>query len=319
MSELLDRMSNIGIVPVAVLDDAETAVPVAKALREGGINCAEVTFRTAAAEESIKKMTTSFPDMLIGAGTVLSIEQVNRAVNAGAKFIVTPGYNPTVVNYCIENQIPIIPGCMDTNAIEMALEAGLDTVKFFPAEASGGIKMMKALAGPYVNLKYLPTGGINSDNLVDYLSYNKTIACGGSWMVKPALVKEGRYEEIVNISKQAIRTMLGFELAHVGINEGSSESAEKVADSFGKLFDFEKNIGNSSIFVGNSIEVTKSKFLGEYGHIAIGTNSLHRAIYYLQNHGVELDIENAKIKDGKMVSVYLKDEIAGFAIHLVEK
>ena len=202
----------MGIVPVVVIDDADTAVPVAEALMRGGIGCAEVTFRTAAAEESIRRIKASCPDLLLGAGTVLCTEQVDKAVTAGAEFIVTPGYNPKVVNYCVERQIPVIPGCMDTNAIEMALEAGLDTVKFFPAEAAGGLKMLKALAGPYVNLKFMPTGGISQANLREYLSFRKVVACGGSWMVKGDLIKNGRYDEIERLSREAIDGMLNLRI-----------------------------------------------------------------------------------------------------------
>ena len=165
------------------------AIPLADALMEGGLSCAEVTFRTAAAEESIKNIAHACPDMLLGAGTVLSIEQVDRAVAAGAKFIVTPGYNPSVVDYCVSKEIPVVPGCMDTNAIEMALEAGLDTVKFFPAEAAGGLKMMKALAGPYTNLKFIPTGGVDRNNIDEFLAFDKVEAIGGSFFVTEALEK----------------------------------------------------------------------------------------------------------------------------------
>lgn len=204
MNRILEEIGKIGIIPVVVLEEAEKAVPVAKALQAGGINCAEVTFRTAAAEQAIGNMTREMPEMLVGAGTVLTIKQVDRAVAAGAEFIVTPGYNPKVVDYCIRKTIPVIPGCMDTHAIEMALDAGLDTVKFFPAEAAGGLSMIKALAGPYGELKFMPTGGINAGNLTKYLAFDKVIACGGSWMVKPALVKAGSYDEITGLTKEAV-------------------------------------------------------------------------------------------------------------------
>ncbi len=210
MNQILEEIEKIGIVPVVVLETAEKAVPVAKALQAGGINCAEVTFRTAAAEEAIRNITREMPEMLVGAGTVLTTEQADRAIAAGARFIVTPGYNPRVVDHCIEKNIPIVPGCMDTHAIEMALEAGLDTIKFFPAEAAGGLSMIKALAGPYVNLKFMPTGGINAGNLTEYLSFKKVIACGGSWMVKPALVKAGNYDEITRLTEEAVALVDGM-------------------------------------------------------------------------------------------------------------
>ncbi len=318
MAEILKQISNMGLVPVVVLEDAEKAVPVAKALQRGGIDCAEVTFRTAAAEASIRNITKECPEMLVGAGTVLSVEQVKSAVQAGAKFIVTPGYNPKVVNYCVEHHIPVVPGCMDTNAIEMALEAGLDTVKFFPAEAAGGVKMLKALAGPYTTLKFMPTGGVNQDNLKEYLAFRKVVACGGSWMVKGDLIANDRYDEIESRSREAIMQMLDFHVTHVGINCESEAEAEKNAASLDCLFGFARDPKNSSVFAGKSIEITKTKMPGSHGHIAIGVSDVERAVYYLSKKGVEFDLENAKYKGGRMSSVYLKKEIAGFAFHLVE-
>jgi 2-dehydro-3-deoxyphosphogluconate aldolase/(4S)-4-hydroxy-2-oxoglutarate aldolase len=200
-----DKLHQLGIIPVVRLDDANNAVPLAKALCQGGLPCAEVTFRTAAAEKSIANMSATFPDMLIGAGTVLTINQVQKAITAGATFIVSPGFNPEVVGYCIEHEIPIFPGCMTPSEIERAISFGLDVVKFFPAEAAGGIKMIKALAGPYVDMKFIPTGGINTDNIENYLGFSKVIACGGSWMVKDELIAAGDFEEIAVVTAQAVR------------------------------------------------------------------------------------------------------------------
>ncbi len=212
MNEILEKISNAGIVPVVVIEDADNAVKTVEALSNGGIDVAEVTFRTDAAEESIKRISEARPDIILGAGTVTSIEQVDRAVRAGAKFIVTPGYNPKVVNYCIENSIPVVPGVMDTNSIEMALEAGLDTVKFFPAEQAGGVKMLKALSGPYTKLKFIPTGGINKDNMNEYLSFNKIAAVGGSWMVKKDMRAKGESKKRGELSGEAIDKMLGLKV-----------------------------------------------------------------------------------------------------------
>lgn len=191
MNDVLRKIQLMGIVPVVKLDDAKDAVPLAKALCDGGLPCAEVTFRTAAAEESIRLMREAFPHMLIGAGTVLTTEQVDLAVNAGATFIVSPGLNPKVVRYCVDKGIPITPGCSAPSDVEVAIELGLEVVKFFPAEAAGGLAMIKAMAGPYVNMKFMPTGGINANNLTSYLDFPKVIACGGSWMVKDDIIKAG--------------------------------------------------------------------------------------------------------------------------------
>lgn len=204
MNAVLEQIQALGIVPVVVLDDAKDAKPLAKALCDGGLPCAEVTFRTPAAEESIRIMAQEFPDMLVGAGTVLTTEQVDCAVAAGAKFIVSPGLNPRIVKYCVEKGIPITPGCSNASDIEQALENGLEVVKFFPAEPAGGLRMIKALAGPYVGVKFMPTGGINASNVREYLAYNRIIACGGSWMVKGDLIRAGEFDKITELTKEAV-------------------------------------------------------------------------------------------------------------------
>ena len=205
MNDLLQKVSDLGVVPVVVLNDAKDAAPLAKALCEGGLPCAEVTFRTACAEECIRIMATEYPEMLLGAGTVLTIDQVDRAVAAGAKFIVSPGLNPRIVKYCVEKGIVITPGCANASDMEQALENGLEVVKFFPAEPAGGLNMIKALAAPYVGLKFMPTGGISPKNVRDYLAYDRIIACGGSWMVKNDLVKAGDFAAITELAKECVQ------------------------------------------------------------------------------------------------------------------
>ena len=204
MDKVLEQIQEIGIVTVVVLNDAKDAEPLAKALCDGGLACAEVTFRTAAAEESIRIMSEKFPDMLVGAGTVLTTEQVDRAVAAGAKFIVSPGLNPRIVKYCVDKGILITPGCANPSDIEQALEQGLEVVKFFPAEAAGGLKMIKAMAAPYVGVKFMPTGGINQNNVREYLAYDRILACGGSWMVKSDLVDAGKFDEIEKLARECV-------------------------------------------------------------------------------------------------------------------
>ncbi|MBP3594670.1 MAG: bifunctional 4-hydroxy-2-oxoglutarate aldolase/2-dehydro-3-deoxy-phosphogluconate aldolase [Lachnospiraceae bacterium] len=319
MNPILEQFQKLGIIPVVVIDDAKDAVPLAKALCEGGLPVAEVTFRTDAAEEAIRLMSEAYPEMLVGAGTVLTTEQVDRAVAAGSKFIVSPGLNPKVVKYCQEKNVPITPGTARPTDIEMALELGLDVVKFFPAEQNGGLAMIKAMAAPYTKVKFMPTGGINAKNLKSYLDFDKIIACGGSWMVPKDLVAAGDFEAIKNLTREAVNTMLGFELRHIGINANSEEEADGVAGSFEKLFGFTKKVGGSSVFAGTAIEVMKAPYLGANGHIAIGTNYIERAVYHMELQGFEFDPETAKYKNGKLVAIYLKGELGGFAVHLVQK
>lgn len=201
---IMEKMiEKFGVMPVVVLDDAKDALPLAEALMKGGLPCAEVTFRTDAAEESIRRMAEEFPDMLVGAGTVLTIEQVERAVRAGAKFIVSPGFDPEIVDYCTGHGIPVFPGCITPSEAAKAVKRGLKVVKFFPAEQFGGVSTIKALAAPYAMLKFMPTGGVNAKNLKEYLSCDKILCCGGSWMVKSALIKEGKFDEISELTREA--------------------------------------------------------------------------------------------------------------------
>lgn len=205
MKDITERFEKLGVVPVVVLEDAKDAVPLATALVEGGLPCAEVTFRTEAAEESIRLMTEQFPEMLVGAGTVLTVEQVDAAVRAGAKFIVSPGFDAEIVDYCLKNEIPVFPGCISPSEVAQAVKRGLKVVKFFPAEPAGGISMIKAMAAPYTGLKFMPTGGINAKNLGEYLSCDKIVCCGGSWMVKGELVKMGEFNKIRQLTEEARR------------------------------------------------------------------------------------------------------------------
>lgn len=319
MEAVLEQISKIGIVPVVKIDRAEDALPLAKALCAGGLPCAEVTFRTDAAAAAIEIMTKNFPNMCVGAGTVLNAVQVDAAVAAGAKFIVSPGLNPKTVKYCIEKGVPITPGTSSPSDIEQAIELGLEVVKFFPAEQSGGLAKIKAMAAPYVNMKFMPTGGINAKNLTSYLDFPKIIACGGSWMVPGDLINAGEWDKIEQLTREAVQTMLGFELAHVGINGANEEEALKVANRFAFLFGMPAKIGNSSIFAGTAVEVMKTPFKGEHGHIAIRTNYIERAVNYMTTVlGVEFE-EPKKDEKGKYKAIYLKEQIGGFAVHLVQK
>lgn len=318
MNAVLEQISKIGIVPVVKIDRAEDALPLAKALCAGGLPCAEVTFRTCAAAEAIKIMTTNFPNMCVGAGTVLNAEQVDAAVEAGAKFIVSPGLNPKTVQYCIEKNVPITPGTSSPSDIEQAIEFGLDVVKFFPAEQSGGLAKIKAMAAPYVNMKFMPTGGINAKNLTSYLDFNKIIACGGSWMVPGDLINEGAWDKIEQLTREAVQTMLGFELAHIGVNSESKEEADKTVNRLAFLFGLPVKVGNSGSFAGTIVEVLNAKGRGTHGHIAIRTNYIERAINYMSTVlGVEFD--EPLMKNGKINAIYMKEEVGGFAVHLLQK
>ena len=316
----LEQLECTGIVPVIKLENTADAANLAKALYDGGIRCAEVTFRAEGADKVISDMVKAYPDMLVGAGTVLTTDQCDRAIEAGAKFCVAPGLNPKVVEHCLGRGVPFAPGVANGSQIEQAMELGLDFVKFFPAEQAGGLPYIKAVSAPYSSMKFMPTGGINENNLNSYLSFKKIVCCGGSWIVPDKLVKAGKWEEITELCRSAVNKMLGFELAHIGINCENESEALNVSAGFEKIFGWEQRPGNSSVFAGTAIECMKSPFKGAKGHIAVACNNVKRAVNQLRYQGAEADMSTAKYSaDGRMTVVYLKDEFGGFAVHLVEK
>lgn len=317
--DVIKELSLIGLVPVIKIDDAKDAAPLAKALYEGGLPCAEVTFRTAAAAEAIAEMVKACPDMLVGAGTVLTTAQVDEAVAAGAKFIVSPGLNPTVVKYCVDKDIPVMPGINNPSGIEQAMELGLKVVKFFPAEPSGGLNMLKAMAAPYGGVRFMPTGGISPTNVGDYLAWNRIIACGGSWMVPPKMLAEGNFEGIKRLAREAVDTMLNLRFTHLGVNCKDEDECRTAAATADALFGFASDERSMSIFAGTPLEFMKAPGRGTMGHVAIATPNVDRAVYHLTRRGAKFDESSALYdKDGSLKFIYIADEIAGFAYHLVK-
>lgn len=320
MHDTLKKIGDLGIVPVVKIDNARDAVPLVQALLDGGLPVAEITFRTDAAEESIRSISAALPQVLVGAGTVLTTDQAERALKAGAEFIVTPGFSAAVVKYCNERGVPVTPGIATPTEIQMALEHGVDIVKFFPADAFGGIKALKAMSAPYGKVKFIPTGGINAANLAEYILFPKVHACGGSWMVKDELIKAGQFAEVTRLTREAIDVMLGFEIGHIGINTPNAETSLGISRQLAAIFNMPLKEGNSSNFAGKPFEVNKSKGLGANGHIAILTNSITRAVAWMERRGIVVDMNTAK-KDaaGVYPAVYLKEEFGGFAVHLLQR
>ena len=320
MTELEKKVYDLGVLPVIKISNPDDAIPLAKALIDGGLPAAEITFRTSCAAEAIKRITEAYPEMLVGAGTVLNAEQVDAAVAAGASFIVSPGFNPKTVAYCRSKNIPIIPGCSSPSDIEQAIELGLETVKFFPAEAAGGLKMLKAMAAPYGAMRFMPTGGIDASNLLSYLSFDKILCCGGSFMVKDELIKAGDFATITELTRGAVRSMLGFEFAHIGINTECKEEAERAAKLFDVMFGMPIRETSKSYFAGSAFELMMKPGPGKYGHIGIKTNFVDRAIAYFERLGFAFDPESiVYAENGKPKFAYFKDEIAGFVVHIVAK
>ncbi len=318
MSTVVEQLGLAGIIPVVAINDAKDALPLADALAGGGLTSIEITFRTSAAPAAIGAIAKQRPSMLLGAGTVLSVDQAKQAVELGARYIVSPGLNRSVVEYCLAKSIPVTPGVATPTEVEAALELGLELVKFFPAEANGGLAYLKAIAAPYRSLRFIPTGGIDESNLLPYLKFPSVHACGGSWMVKPEMISAGKFDEIRSLTERAVHLMLGFHLRHVGMNMPDLPSAADVARRLSGLLHMPVKEGESSLFVGTGFEVLKKRYLGEHGHLAIGTNFIDRAVSYLQAQGCTIRPDTRKEKDGKLASVYLEDEVGGFAMHLVQ-
>lgn len=320
MNEAVKKLGLIGLIPVIKLDSPEQALPLGKALIAGSLPVAEVTFRTAAAEESIKILARELPELTLGAGTVLTIEQADAAVAAGAKYIVTPGFNPKVVSHCVNKGIPITPGVTSPSQIEQALEMGLSTLKFFPAEQAGGIPMLKAFAGPYGdNISFIPTGGVGVKNLTDYLGCSNVHAVGGSWMVPADAINAGSFGKVENLCREARMLSLGFKLLHIGINPHTDGSIAENARLLSAMLGMPLKSGNSSEFVGTSFELMKDGGRGEKGHIAIETLSVERALEWLSGFGLKAVSETVKTNGEVITIAYIDRPFMGFALHLCRK
>ncbi|MDR1262674.1 MAG: bifunctional 4-hydroxy-2-oxoglutarate aldolase/2-dehydro-3-deoxy-phosphogluconate aldolase [Oscillospiraceae bacterium] len=312
--DLLPVLERYGLIPAVKVSDAADAVPIAKALTRGGLPVAEFTFRTPVAEEAIKRAAEALPDLILGAGTVLTVEQAERAVKAGAKYIVAPGFNPKVVGWCLENDITVLPGVASGSEIETAQEMGVKAVKFFPAEQLGGLAAIKALSGPYFDMKFVPTGGVSEKNVADYLAFPKVLACGGSWFTKDEYVAAKAWDKVEAAARAAVAITLGFEVTHVGVNADDAAEAEMVAKRFSALFGWPARITSASVFSGSGIEVMSGGGRGKLGHISVGVRSLPRAKAHLEALGVTFVPPAPGSK-----AVYMEEEIGGFAVHLLQK
>ncbi len=317
---LVGRIAAFGLVPVIKLEDAAQSVPLADALCRGGLPVAEVTFRTAAAAESIRRIRDAHPEMCVGAGTVLSVEQAEKALAAGAEFVVTPGFNRPVVEFCLGRGLPVVPGCSGPTDMEMALGYGLSSVKFFPAEASGGLAALKAMAAPYGSLRFMPTGGIDAKNLRDYLAYDRVFACGGSWFVKEDLLAAGDFAAVEKLTAEAVALVLDFELAHVGLSAADETEAGAFASRFQAMLGFGRRELPGAIFVGAAVEVMKKPEPFAHGHLAIRTASIPRALDWLARQGFPVDPDRiGRDPQGRIRLAFLKETIGGFGVHLTQR
>jgi 2-dehydro-3-deoxyphosphogluconate aldolase / (4S)-4-hydroxy-2-oxoglutarate aldolase len=323
MNETLEKIGEIGIVPVVKIEDggektiAEKAIGLGKAFVTGGIPVAEVTFRTAAAPDAIRAMSAEVSGLLVGAGTVTSVELAQSAVAAGAKFIVCPAWDEAVVDYCLGRGIPVLPGTSGPDGVARGLAKGLAAVKFFPAEASGGVAMLDALAGPFGSMRFVPTGGIDASNIGTYARRAQVLAVGGSWMAKGSLIETGDWAGIEHLCREAVLALHGFSFAHLGVNHDNANVAAEDAASLASVFGLAPKEGSGSIFMSDFVELLKSPYLGEKGHIAFKCNSVERALAYLKNRGIDYLADTVKSAGGLIKSAYLDLSIGGFIVHLV--
>lgn len=317
--DALNRMLRCGIIPVVVLDNVADAVPTARALLAGGIDVMEVTFRTAAAADAICAVAKQCPEMFVGAGTINTLDQCRTALECGAQFIVEPGFNEAVVRHCVEHDVGVIPGCVTPTEILAAQAYGLNVLKFFPANVYGGLAAMKSLSGPFGGIKFIPTGGISSQNIGEFFAAPFVHAVGGSWICPTADIAAGNFAKITDLCRQAKAAALGFEVAHIGMNCENAEASLALCETLSCMFGLPVKEGKTSSFVSSSIEIMKSMYLGRCGHIAIRTNSIPLAIAEIERRGFACDMETAKYKGDRLIAVYLKEEFGGFAIHLLQK
>ncbi|MGI6270077.1 MAG: bifunctional 4-hydroxy-2-oxoglutarate aldolase/2-dehydro-3-deoxy-phosphogluconate aldolase [Candidatus Howiella sp.] len=320
MHTLLEQIKRVGLVPVIKLEQPEKALPLAEALAAGGIPVAEITFRAPGADRAIAAVAEGCPDILLGAGTVTTTKQVDEAVAAGAKYIISPGFDPKIVSYCVERNILIVPGCASPGDVSMAARMGLEAVKFFPAEAAGGIKMLRALAGPFADMRFMPTGGIGPENLRDYLAFPRVIACGGSWMVPEKLLAGDQFEAITALAREAVFRMLDVRLDHIGINHRDGNDALHTVEAFAGITGNPVTEIPVSFFAQPSVEVMKAADRGKNGHIAFSVTSVDRAVRFFESQGYTFDYSSRKnYSDGTARFIYFSEEIGGFAVHLTLK
>jgi len=320
MRSIKEQIGLYGIIPVVTIKNAEDSIPIVEALETGGLPLIEVTLRSSGAIAAMERIAAERPDFLLGAGTVDSEEQAESAHNAGAKFLVSPGLNRAVAEYCQDKELPYFPGVITPTEISAAISLGLTTLKLFPAEAAGGMAWLKAVSAPFPDVSFIPTGGINLGNMNDYLRHHAVHACGGSWLTSKQDIASRNKDHIRELCREAVREMLGFSLHHVGTHLPDSRSVARVAERFSDLFKGSLVTGRNSIMVDGKLEIMSENAHSEVGHIAIGTHSLPRAIHYLERHGVNA-LEGSEIRSeaGDLIAVYLDVKAGGLAVHLVQK
>lgn len=319
MANILNDIENIGMIPVISIDKKQRALPLADALSKGGLPLMEVMFRTDDAASSIAIIAQNRPEFIIGAGTITSEEQVKQAIDSGAKFLVSPGFNPKIIACANKYNIPIIPGCISPTEVEMAIDLGCYIIKFFPAVQNGGLAAMKLLSGPYPKIKFIPTGDLTKELSTEYLSFHKVAATGGDYMLSYDDLYNENYDKITSDVEQTILSYLNFHIAHVGMNEQSKERAFTLAQKLSLTLKLQTTVHSKSTFSGSLFEIMHNNFYHEKGHIAIGTKDATRAYHYLKRCNVEFFEETVSYDaNSRVIAAYMKENFSGFALHLLQ-
>ncbi|MBQ9812573.1 MAG: bifunctional 4-hydroxy-2-oxoglutarate aldolase/2-dehydro-3-deoxy-phosphogluconate aldolase [Thermoguttaceae bacterium] len=311
----MEMIEKVGLLPLVNVSDPGKAVPIAKALADGGIPIVEVTLRDKTALESLANIHKELPDTLVGAGTVKSPEQAAAALDAGADFIVSPGVNPSTIKYCQEKGVAIVPGAVTATELELGTSLGLDVFKFFPADLSGGLDVIKALRGPFGNVRFVPTGGVSLANMKPYVEDPAILAIGGSFLTPKEAVAASDWASVTKTAERAVEISLGFAMGHVGINCNSVDEANTTAGWFNDRFGLKPREIDISFFAGSAVEAMKKPSFGEHGHIGIACNSIARALYHLERKGLKFRFFKTN-PEGKIIAAYLEEEVGGFAVHL---
>lgn len=318
---VLKHIENHGIIPILTIEDAEDAVALAGAISAGGLDLAQINLQTGSAVDAMAKIKGKYPDMVLGAGPVTTVEEVGRAVDAGAEFVVCPGLSQEVAQHCTDNGILLIPACATASEVLQAISYGLTTVQFFPAATMGGNDTIRDLSSAFEQVRFIAAGGIKYDNLNDYSNNLKILACAGDWMADAKLIKSKQFDEITKRVRRSVYKVLNFQFAHFGINCDTAKEGYENIFKLADIFDLTLGDTGSSTYVGQHVEITKKPFKtkGPHGHIGYSSDNVSRAMFHLSKTGVEFDQNSYKYYNDRPFVVYLVDQIAGFAVHIEEK
>lgn len=319
MNSVLVDIGIAGVVPTVMADETTDGAALLAALSDGGLPLAEFSVQTAAGLKAIRSASAAWPEAAVGAADVTNRQELDAAIDAGARFVSSPDLSETLVHRARERGVELVPGCALPSDVARASTLGLEFVRFCPSDAAAGPALLKTLEADFPDVRFWPTGGIERSAMGRYLADRQVLAVSGSWIARPELARMGDWAAIAALARDTVRAIHRFHVVHVGISSLDATDADAVARRFGTLFGFDVELGNSSNFASKGIEVMKGRSRGELGHIAIGTTNILRAVSYLSRQGIQfIPASEKRAPDGSLKAVYLSDEVAGFALHLLQ-